>query len=84
VTSVGRFPETADSLRAFLGPGTSTSNFLSAGSVIRVVIQLATTRGSATELAWSKAAPGFTLNLESSVQASFTIAKQHPIDWLLG
>jgi len=52
--------------------------------VIRVVIKLATVPGTQQKLAWSKAAPGFTLNSESSVQASFVIAKQHPLSWLLG
>jgi hypothetical protein len=84
VASVGRFPETADSLQAFLGQGTSTSSLLSAGGVIKVVITLATAPGSATKLAWSKTAPGFTLSSESSVQASFTVARQRPISWLLG
>ena len=84
VASVGNFPETTDSLQAFLGQGTSTGNFLAAGSVVRVVIKLATVPGSPTKLVWSKAAPGYTLNSESSVQASFVVARQHPISWLLG
>jgi biotin carboxyl carrier protein len=83
VASVGNFPETTDSLQAFLGEGASTADFLAAGSVIRVVIKLATVPGSATRLVWSKAPPGFTLNSESGVQASFVVARQHPIDWLL-
>jgi multidrug efflux pump subunit AcrA (membrane-fusion protein) len=86
VASVGRAPETAGSLQAFLGQGTSigTSSLLSAGGVIKVVIKLATAPGSATRLAWTKAAPSFALGPESSVQASFTVARQHPITWLLG
>lgn len=84
VASVGKFPETTDSLQAFLGDGANTESFLAAGSVIRVVIKLATAPGSSTELLWSKASPGFTLNSESSVRASFVVARQHPIDWLLG
>jgi multidrug efflux pump subunit AcrA (membrane-fusion protein) len=84
VASVGNFPETTDSLQAFLGQGASTENFLAAGSVIRVVIKLATVPGTPTKLVWSRAAPGFTLNSESAVQASFVVARQHPIAWLLG
>ena len=84
VASVGNFPETSDSLQAFLGEGASTESFLAAGSVIRVVIKLATVPGSPTKLVWSKAPPGFTLNSESSVQASFVVARQHPISWLFG
>jgi hypothetical protein len=84
VVSVGNFPETTGSLQAFLGEGASTDNFLAAGSVIRVVIKLATVPGSSTKLVWSKASPGFTLNSESSVQASFVVARQHPIAWLFG
>jgi hypothetical protein len=84
VTSVGRFPETAQSLKAFLGEDASTGNYLAAGSVIRVVIKLATVTGTPTELAWSRSSPGFELNAESSVQASFVVAAQHPIEWLTG
>lgn len=84
VASVGNFPETTDSLQAFLGEGASTDSFLASGSVIRVVIKLATVPGASTKLVWSKAAPGYTLNSESSVQASFVVARQHPIDWLFG
>jgi multidrug efflux pump subunit AcrA (membrane-fusion protein) len=83
VTSVGKFPETTDSLQAFLGAGANTEGYLAAGSVIRVVIELATVPGSPTRLLWSKSAPSYTLNSESSAQASFVIARQHPIDWLL-
>jgi multidrug efflux pump subunit AcrA (membrane-fusion protein) len=84
VASVGNFPETTDSLQAFLGQGVSTQSLLDSGSVVRVVIRLATVPGSATKLVWSKAAPGYTLDSESSVQASFVVSKQHPIDWLFG
>lgn len=84
VASVGNFPETSDSLQAFLGEGASTESLLRSGSVIRVVIKLATLPGSPAKLVWSKASPGFTLSSESSVQASFVSARQHPIDWLLG
>jgi hypothetical protein len=84
VASVSNFPETTDSLQAFLGQGASTQSFLASGSAIRVVIRLATVPGSSTKLVWSKASPGFTLNSESSVQASFVTSRQHPINWLLG
>jgi hypothetical protein len=84
VVSVGNFPETTYSLQAFLGQGANTENLLAAGSVIKVVIKLATVPGAPTKLVWSKAAPGFSLNSESSVQASFIVARQHPIEWLIG
>jgi multidrug efflux pump subunit AcrA (membrane-fusion protein) len=84
VTSVGEFPETTSSLQAFLGDGAATQQFLTGGSVVRVVIKLATVPGSPGELRWSKASPGFKLNSESSVQVSFLIAKEHPINWLIG
>jgi multidrug efflux pump subunit AcrA (membrane-fusion protein) len=84
VTSVGEFPETTQSLQAFLGDDASTGTYLAAGSVIRIVIKLATVTGAPTELAWSRANPGFALNAESSVQASFVVAAQHPIEWLTG
>ena len=84
VASVGEFPETAQSLQAFLGDDASTGAYLAAGSVIRVVVKLATVAGSSTELAWSRANPSFTLNSESSVQASFVVARHHPMEWLIG
>jgi hypothetical protein len=84
VESVGEFPETTSSLRAFLGDGAATRGYLTAGSVIRVVIKVATMPGSAGDLRWSKASPGFKVNSESSVQASFVIAKEHPVNWLIG
>ncbi|MCW2932923.1 MAG: rane protein [Actinomycetia bacterium] len=84
VASVGAFPETAESLQVFLGQDASTGTYLAAGSVIRVVIKLASLPGSPTQLAWSRASPSFTVNSESSVQASFVVARQHPVDWLLG
>lgn len=84
VASVGAFPETDASLQAFLGGGFNVLPLLRTGSVIRVVIPLATVRGSATILKWSKQAPPFQLDSESQVSASFTLAHQHAIDWLLG
>ena len=80
VASVGNFPETSGSLQAFLGQDASVGSYLAAGSVIRVVIKLATVAGAPAELAWSRAGPGFALNAESSVQASFVVAAQHPIE----
>jgi multidrug efflux pump subunit AcrA (membrane-fusion protein) len=84
VTSVGAFPETAASLRAFFGSGFNVLPLLRRGSVIRVVIPLVTVPGSVTTLKWSKQAPPFQLDSESPVNAAFTVRRQHPIDWLLG
>jgi multidrug efflux pump subunit AcrA (membrane-fusion protein) len=84
VASVGEFPETAQSLQAFLGDDANTGPYLAAGSVIRVLIKLATVPGSSTELAWSRANPSFALNSDSGVQASFVVAQEHPIEWLVG
>jgi hypothetical protein len=83
VASVGTFTETSQSLQAFLGQDASTSTYLSAGNVIRVVIALTTVPGSPAKLAWSKANPGYTLSAESSVQASFVVAREHPMNWLI-
>jgi hypothetical protein len=84
VASVGQFPETTDSLQAFLGDDANTQAYLATGSVIRVVIKLATVPGSLAALQWSKASPGFKLNSESSVHVSFVLAKEHPMQWLIG
>jgi multidrug efflux pump subunit AcrA (membrane-fusion protein) len=84
VTSVGKFPETTSSLRAFLGDAVSASSYLNSGSVVRVVVKLATVPGAAGALLWSKASPGFQPNSLSDVHASFVIAKEHPMNWLIG
>jgi multidrug efflux pump subunit AcrA (membrane-fusion protein) len=84
VESVGAFPETADSLRAFLGRGVDTTPYLDKGAVMRVVIRIRTEPGSPTTLVWSKSNPPFQLNSESAVTATFTIDREHPISWLLG
>jgi multidrug efflux pump subunit AcrA (membrane-fusion protein) len=84
VSSVGAFPETVASLQAFLGSGYNVMPLLRGGSVVRVVIPLATVPGSATTLRWSRQAPPYRIDSESPVSVSFTLARQHPIDWLLG
>lgn len=84
VASVRAFPETEDSLRAYLGNGFDTQKLLSGGSVIRVTIPLDTDPNSPSGLKWSKASPPFQLNSASQVTARFTVAEEHPIDWLLG
>jgi multidrug efflux pump subunit AcrA (membrane-fusion protein) len=84
VTSVGAFPETPESLQAFLGSGVDSSTILSHGSVIRVTVALATVPGSPSTLRWSKTPPPFQLNSESSVTALFTVAEEHPMNWVLG
>jgi multidrug efflux pump subunit AcrA (membrane-fusion protein) len=83
VASVGAFPETVASLQAFLGDGYNVLPLLKNGSVVRVDIPLTTMPGSET-LRWSRQAPQFNLDTESQVTVSFTVARQHPIDWLLG
>lgn len=83
VASVGGFPETVASLQAFLGSGYNVLPLLKNGSVIRVVIPLDTLPGSST-LRWSKEQPPYRIDSESPVTASFTVNRQHPIDWLLG
>jgi multidrug efflux pump subunit AcrA (membrane-fusion protein) len=84
VASVGSFPETTASLQAFLGSGYDVMPLLQSGSVIRVNIPLATVPGSAGALRWSKQAPPYSVDSETAVSASFTVARQHPIGWLLG
>ncbi|GAA2575787.1 hypothetical protein GCM10010435_59770 [Winogradskya consettensis] len=84
VTSVGAFPETPESLRAFLGGGPDVQSLLGGGSVVRVVVPLTTDTASPSGLAWTKASPPFQLNSTSEISAVFTIAREHPISWLLG
>jgi multidrug efflux pump subunit AcrA (membrane-fusion protein) len=84
VTSVGAFPETPDSLRAFLGNGPDVQALLAGGAVVRVVVPLATDTTSPSGLHWSKASPPFQLNSTSQIEAVFTIAREHPITWLIG
>ncbi|GAA1762857.1 HlyD family efflux transporter periplasmic adaptor subunit [Luedemannella helvata] len=84
VASVGAFPETPESLRAFLGSGPDVGTLLAGGSVVRVVVPLHTDPASPSGLRWTKASPPFQLNSTSEISAVFTIAREHPITWLLG
>ncbi|MEV4708485.1 HlyD family efflux transporter periplasmic adaptor subunit [Actinoplanes sp. NPDC049316] len=84
VTEVGAFPETPESLRAFLGSGPDVPGLLAGGSVVRVVVPLHTDPASPSGLRWTKASPPFQLNSTSQITAVFTIAREHPITWLLG
>jgi multidrug efflux pump subunit AcrA (membrane-fusion protein) len=83
VTTVASFPETEESMRAFLGSGTDIRRLLGSGSVIRVTVPLRTDPGSPSGLRWSKASPPFQLNSASAITARFTIATEHPINWLV-
>ncbi|WP_432967433.1 HlyD family efflux transporter periplasmic adaptor subunit [Dactylosporangium sp. CA-233914] len=84
VTSVGAFPETPESLRAFLGNGPDVQALLAGGAVVRVVVPLRTDPASPSGLHWTKASPPFQLNSTSQIEAVFTIAREHPITWLVG
>lgn len=84
VTSVGAFPETEESLRAFLGTGRDVRPLLDGGSVVRAAVTLDADPNSPSGLAWSKQSPPFRLTSVSQVSASFVVADEHPIRWLLG
>lgn len=84
VGSVGAFPETEESLKTFLGSGRDVRPLLAAGSVVRVVVPLATDPSSPNGLKWSKAAPPFRLNSVSDISGRFVIDHARPIDWVLG
>jgi len=81
VTSVGRFPETAASLLAFLGRDRSIDRYLDRGPPIAVTVAL--DRNDSGELVWSKSRPPFTVMSQSSVAATFTLAEERPIDWVI-
>lgn len=83
VTTVGSFPETESSMRAFLGSGADVRRLLGGGSVVRVTVPLRTDPGSPSGLRWSKTPPPFQLNSASAISARFTIATEHPISWLV-
>jgi multidrug efflux pump subunit AcrA (membrane-fusion protein) len=83
VTDVASFPETEQSMRAFLGSGADIRRLLGAGSVIRVTVPLRTDLDSPSGLHWSKTSPPFQLNSASAISARFTIATEHPINWLV-
>jgi len=84
VATVGAFPETVDSLRAFLGSGFDVAALLKNGSVIRVTVPLQPDPNSPSGLKWSKTSPPFQLNSASGITARFTVSREHPIDWLVG
>ncbi|WFE53401.1 MULTISPECIES: hypothetical protein [unclassified Micromonospora] len=83
VATVGAFPETEASLRAFLGTGPDVRRLLAHGSVIRVTVALVPDPAAPGGLRWTKTPPPFQLNSASEVTAWFTVDEEHPIDWLL-
>ncbi|MFC7478871.1 HlyD family secretion protein [Luedemannella flava] len=84
VSSVGAFPETPESMRAFLGSGPDVQALLAGGTVVRVVVPLRVDPATPSGLYWTKASPPYQLNSASEIAAVFTIAREHPITWLLG
>ncbi|GAA3838699.1 HlyD family efflux transporter periplasmic adaptor subunit [Saccharothrix violaceirubra] len=66
VREVGSFPETADSLRAFLGRTRDVTPFLAGGPVVAVIVE------PTGDLARS----------QGVVTARITIADERPVDWL--
>jgi multidrug efflux pump subunit AcrA (membrane-fusion protein) len=84
VASVGAFPETEESMRAYLGTSVNIRRLLDGGTVIRVTVPLARDPTSLSGLRWSKAPPPFQLNSTGQITARFTVADEHPIDWVLG
>lgn len=83
VASVGVFPETDASLRAFLGDRDDVGRLLADGTVVRVTVNLDPNPASPSGLHWTKSPPPFRLNSASRVTARFTVAVEHPIDWML-
>jgi multidrug efflux pump subunit AcrA (membrane-fusion protein) len=83
VSSVGAFPESDASLRAFLGDRQDVGSLLTAGSVVRVTVRLDADPASPSGLRWTKAPPPFRLTSASRVTARFVTATEHPIDWML-
>lgn len=83
VVAVGQFPETENSLRAFLGEAADVRRLLADGSVVAVTVSLALDPDSPSGLQWSKAGPPFRLASQSELTARFTVAEEHPVDWLV-
>jgi multidrug resistance efflux pump len=83
VVSVGQFPESEDSLRAYLGDSADVHGLLAGGNVVAVTVALELDPGSASGLRWSKAGPPFGLSSQSEVTAQFTVAEEHPVNWLV-
>jgi multidrug efflux pump subunit AcrA (membrane-fusion protein) len=82
VASIGKAPETPDSLRGFLGPGADPGRLLGAGSVIAVTLTLSGDADSPTGLRWSKTSPSYRLNPRSAVTARFQVRGDRLIDTL--
>jgi multidrug resistance efflux pump len=82
VTSVGRIPQTQQSLTAFLGDTVDVRPILAAGGVVAVTVRLAPDPSTRSGLSWSKSGPPFALSSLGHVTARFTVAQEHPIDWL--
>ncbi|MEU5695264.1 HlyD family efflux transporter periplasmic adaptor subunit [Actinosynnema sp. NPDC020468] len=71
VREVGAFPETAESLRAFLGRNRDVTPFLAAGPVVAVTVD---PTGDLARDRWAS---------QGVVTARVTLAEEHPVDWLL-
>src|SRR5262249_39956368 len=83
VLSVGQFPETESSLRTFLGGSVDVRRLLAGGSVVAVTVALVLDAASASGLRWSKSGPPFALSSLTEVTAQFTVAREHPMSWLV-
>ena len=83
VASVGNFPETTDSLQAFLGEGGGTQSSSTPAAWCGSWSSWPRCRArDQTRLV--KPSPGYTLDSEAAAEALFVVSKQHPIDWLFG
>lgn len=83
VSSVGQFPESEASLRAFHGGDRDVRGFLANGAPIAVTVRLDRNPRHSSGLAWSKGGPPYTVVSQSDVRASVTVATERPIDWLV-
>ncbi len=83
VTSVGRFPETEASLRAFHGEDRDVRRYLDDGAPVAVTVSLTPDPTSPSGLVWSKAGPPYSVLSQSDVSVSIIVSDERPIDWLV-
>ena len=84
VRSVGRVPESARQIGAFLGDDELGARLSAAGPPVRVVVRLATAAGTPSGLAWSGGkGPPFAVASRMSVTGEIRLPAIRPIDWVM-
>ncbi|MFE9774697.1 HlyD family efflux transporter periplasmic adaptor subunit [Streptomyces sp. NPDC005931] len=84
VTAVGRSPQSARQIAAFLGDGQLGEQFTKEGRPVAVTVRLKRAPGTRSGYRWSSAeGPPFRLASMTPATGSIRLADRRPVDWLL-